>query len=397
MQRLRNNCRLFDDFVRTNMSPSKYAAASSYMFLNDSAWRNAGRIRDLLEGWAEHYPEKDRCKLQERFRNYHHHEATFFELTLHELFLLLGYRVTVEPECAGTSHRPDFHVSPRRGKPFLVEATTSRVDSVEDRGQDVLQHTVYDVLNQIKVWDYFFTLHPRGKLKKPPELKKIKQTMEAELNALDYDFLRNLADLGKTNCFPSVTLRQEGWRLEVKIWPRPVGLRGRADIRSVGGSSGGPKVNRVERAIRATLHRKASRYGYIREPFVIAINLLNTSVEHEDVINALFGDMTTDIVSNRSKIERSSHRRKLNGFLTPTKHTRVSGVIVGRKLWPHSIASAEMIFYRNPWAANVADCDMLDMGQCVTKLSDGRIRHEYTAGRTLRELMGIDVDWPGEK
>jgi hypothetical protein len=124
--------KLFDDFVRSDSSPARYAEAE-FSFLNRSARSDVGRVRDLLEIWFRHYPVAHQRDLATRLRapGRRGSESAFFELFLHEALLRLGMTTTVHPELTATTRRPDF-LAVAGGSSFFVEAAVVRDETTKE-------------------------------------------------------------------------------------------------------------------------------------------------------------------------------------------------------------------------------------------------------------------------
>ena len=84
--------RLFDQFERTDTIPAR-RTEPIFHALNRLAWKNADRIRELLEGWFVTYPVPHKKALQSRYRSQSdsHHQGAFFELILFQFLTRLGH------------------------------------------------------------------------------------------------------------------------------------------------------------------------------------------------------------------------------------------------------------------------------------------------------------------
>ena len=79
---------LFSTVNRVDLGP-KTSTESRYHFLNRSARPEYGRIRNLLESWAERIPSPEQAKFIREFSSgddiqFH---ASLFELYVHELLV----------------------------------------------------------------------------------------------------------------------------------------------------------------------------------------------------------------------------------------------------------------------------------------------------------------------
>lgn len=78
------------------------------VFMTDAVGHLAENIRQLINKWAEAYPEDDRGDLPVRLRS--DFNSTFFELFIFTLFSRLGFELTPHPELENTLKRCDFEV-----------------------------------------------------------------------------------------------------------------------------------------------------------------------------------------------------------------------------------------------------------------------------------------------
>src|SRR5437867_1608882 len=102
---------LFDDLERTEAGPGKYSQPH-FDFLNRSARRVSGVVRNLLEEWFAQFPVNERADLRGRFRSPddRQHLGAFVELYLHTVFRTLTLTLEAHPVLAGSARRPDFRV-----------------------------------------------------------------------------------------------------------------------------------------------------------------------------------------------------------------------------------------------------------------------------------------------
>lgn len=115
--------KLFDEQDRTDPAPCR-EGEDSYSFLNRVNTPYWVQVRHLLESFFSRYPIEHSESLKRDFsaRLPGRHYAAWWELYLHELFLRLGYEITIHPALNGTERRPDFGLR-RDGSELLVEAS----------------------------------------------------------------------------------------------------------------------------------------------------------------------------------------------------------------------------------------------------------------------------------
>ena len=125
--------RLFDDFKRTDdgsIAPGETFAA----MLNHSPAPHFVQARKLLEQWFRDYVRDATEHETKRFRgefeskNSSKHPGAVFELLVHQILARSRFSVSMHPNVAGTSKRPDF-VANSNGSRVLVEAAVVAPDS----------------------------------------------------------------------------------------------------------------------------------------------------------------------------------------------------------------------------------------------------------------------------
>ena len=136
---------------RSDAGPAAYSEPH-FFYLDRSGRRDVAAIRKLLEEWFNRFPTAHQSELRARFRSLDavpHHTA-FFELYLHELLNLVGYRVHVHPRVPDSDKRPDFLVD-RSGEPsFYLEAIVATNQSRDDHAARPRLNRIYDALNAVE-------------------------------------------------------------------------------------------------------------------------------------------------------------------------------------------------------------------------------------------------------
>jgi hypothetical protein len=116
---------IFDNAPRAS-TEHKRVSQPIFDYLNNSARPGSEVTRGLIEDWFSRYPAAEQDELRSRFRSGDTPlAAAFHELSLHELLVRQGCKITLHPSVAGTTNRPDFAVEDPDGFQFLLEARTS--------------------------------------------------------------------------------------------------------------------------------------------------------------------------------------------------------------------------------------------------------------------------------
>jgi hypothetical protein len=146
--------------------------------------------------------------------------------------------------------------------------------------------------------------------------------------------------------------------------------------------------------VRDALEAKWKTYKDVRAPFIVAVNALDRAgVDRIDVLLALFGWEGSTDEADLSRIA-PPHGMQREGWLWDArKNTGVSGVLLFNELQPHTMASAPVCLYENPWASHPAPGTL----RCLPHaLVEGEFIR-WHQGETLAAILGLPADWPGPK
>jgi hypothetical protein len=339
---------LFDDFVRTDASPS--AESEDYFtFLNRVDTPFWAEVRRVLNAWFSRYPSQRAPGLWQEFRSRRARQqrGAFWELYLHELFLQLGYQVVVHPELADTSHTPDFELR-RDGRRLYVEARVMSSEIILDEDEIRPPPWLLDAIEKIRNHDFDLQLvgiAQAGPVR--PKDTEITGAIDAWLDQLDPD---DYSDADAPAAAENA-VRFRGWEVVLSAWPRHPDERGSTTRRKlaigfmeVGG------INDVGR-LRSALKAKAGRYGRPGVPLVTAVLCDASFLDRRDVAATLFGSEA--IRYRMGELGSARLVRDQNGFWfwrgKPTNR-RVSGVLVAKQLHPSSVTEVAPDLWLNPWA-----------------------------------------------
>lgn len=364
--------RLFDEIERKDTGP-KPESEADYEYINRSARPEVEKIRSLLEDWFSRYPEKEQTEFRKRLSGKETFAAAFFELYVHEILLRQGFSCKVHPEIEGCDTHPEFLVSYKELN-FYVEATVPDLpqdDAINQRLCDGL----IDKLNETPS-EYYLDVDFEGLLRNRPPLKEIR------------DWLKNKPSVGS-----SFELKQDKAKIVITITPYKKETGSDASVATIGyGCSwGSPGATMLRKAI----HKKATRYGKLERPYVIAINVKET-IREIDVVNVLFGDLYVkfDRKTGKSITGRDLRTAKL---ITPNgpQNTRVSGIIILENLVPWGIAHATPVLWHTPWAARPFPPALSALWQLPQQIP--KEVYEKKEGKAVSELLGLPPNWPWDR
>lgn len=385
---MREMLRLFDQCDRTDALPARYYEPI-FDGLNRLAWKNAERIRNLLDGWFVTYPVHHKMELRGRFRSQRNsdHQGAFFELFIHQLLIELGYIVEVNP-LTRLGNTPDFLAEMTSGETFFLDA---RVVDPKTLKHSLSEELVFDELNKLHCPDFWLTAKVRGVLLSSPPLKKIRETFQAWIDQLNYENVRdNDCSFGK--CF-SQSFEHESWVLTLKPIAKGGEHRGRPGARPL---IPPPKAEFVDSAkpIIQAIREKDRRYRNLGSPLVVAVNALDLSgVDRTDILQALFGWSELTDLPDSARITPPTGIGKKECLWTANKNSSVSAILLFNELQPNSMASAPMCLYENPWASHSIPASLRRVPHGLVE--GGFIR--WYPGEALNSILGLPQHWPGPK
>jgi hypothetical protein len=381
---------LFDNTQRTNDSPAAMSEPK-WAFLNRTARPEFAAVRDLLEQWFDRYPIDSRDELGSAFRssNDRQHLGAFFELYLHELLRSLGCDVSLHPRVPGASSSPDFLVTAPDCSKFVVEAAVCFGADTKADATRARQNAALDALNALSLPDYFLSVDIHSVGAQPVSGRRLRRAVQDFIDTLDYDAVRAL---GTARPLPSFAFVEAGWRIELSAAPKTPESRGKA-MRAVGMSGSEAQWIAPEQFLRATIVKKAGRYGRVLDlPYVIAINTMDEfSTNFDDEMEALFGDEVVTFTTGDVSTARPSRRR--NGAWTSKskpRFTRNSAVLIVQSLVPWTVGRARAMLYHHPWARRPYTSVLTELPQAVP--IDGSM--DLRDGRQPWTFFGIPDDWP---
>lgn len=405
--------KIFDDVDRVETDPKLYNEPM-FRFLNRSALPEAARIRETMESWFLRFPEDGRSDVRSRLRAHDDvpHAGAFLELLIHELFVRLGCNVSLHPETpSGGKRRPDFLVTAPDGSHLYVEATLATGDTRETLAARARLHELFDTLDRMQTAELALHLSISGTATEPISGKAFKAWLKPRLEAQNVDELRASFEQGNP---PRWTWEQAGIQFEVTPIPRRSQNAQQGGRMRAIGSRMSLSYSPAEDAIREALLEKASAYGDLEAPYVIAVNAIGVTGAHMhadrlEVASALFGTETFPVnMKPDGSPSGLSFQRKPNGAWVDWKaannarHVGVSGMLLFHNLDSWSASRAPVRLYHHPWATRPAP-EILSELPSARLLEAARRFHPAffpedaladTAGAELGALLGLPPAWP---
>lgn len=376
---------LFDDYNRVDMEPG-FENEDTYNFLNRSASAAVGRVRSLLEGWLSEYPEEHRPDMLGRLKA--SFEPAFYELCLYTYLRALGGEVTCHPQIRGSSRRPDFQVSFSSGEQVIIEAVTLAGFTHNGSKSQIEHRYIYDEINKVRSQSFLIGVdHLTVLTKRSPPVRGLRAFLKKQLAAYDPDLVEGELRRGTRSV---LHYADDGIDATFTLYPKRSEYRDEPAGRLIGvypvTTQWGDCEDTVARAIRG----KATYYGALDQPFVVAVNALcSWNVTGRPMLEMLLGP-----VGESCAVPGLGSAQNGEGVWVrrgKPEHTRVSAVMLS-VLYPWDLSRPKLCLYHNPWARRPCDSVAWLIPECV---SDGKAM-VYRGGKTIAEVLGLPMPWPGQ-
>ena len=288
-------------------------------------------------------PEPDRNDLNARLRSDldHAHLSARLELFVHHYFRSNGWEVHIHPEVAYSSNRPDFLVE--KGDAKLLVECRSIFDQPGTAQQDQRLWQLADEAG--RKLERAVILNPLSDL--PPSIpaKRIRSWIERQKipddnpDLMEFDFWDD----------------HQGYHYGVRAILPKLNDEGEG-LTGVHGVMSQVQTITTAQQLRVAIQEKASRYGPLGVPYVIAVSAetsFHARLKHE--VDALLGDRVYNIPRPGPVIVTVTETRTLNGLFTERQDDafespQVSAVLVYRFKWLDAGHEHSMRLYHNPYA-----------------------------------------------
>ncbi|MDR4489198.1 MAG: hypothetical protein R3B83_16995 [Nitrospirales bacterium] len=389
---------LFDFTPRSDQRPAR-DNEPLFDYYNISGRSSVAEIRAILEAWFQRVPESAKTELRARFRSHtdSQHRSAFFEIYLHELLCRMGFAATLHPNVPGNlGTHPDFVVSQGDMPCCYLEATLA-LPSVHETAENARIAQVYDTLNRMVSLSFFLAIRLRGAPATPPPGARLRRDLMQWLSGLDPDVLRQIFETVGLDGLPSYEWSHDGWDLSFLPIAKPPSLRGQQGIRPIGMKMSEMRIVNSRTAIKTAVCNKATKYGDLALPFVVAVNVIDRFrfARDVDIMNALFGEENiTDTQYSDGTIDRRPGRNRNGAWFGPqgAQNTRVSAALVSLNMDVWNMVEQFPKMIHNPWAARPLPHDLWPLLQLIPILTENRL--EPKARLTASEVLGLPTPWP---
>ena len=377
---------LFDHVKRRPLERSA-ESLSIFESFNQFEWYGSTQLRNELEDWFSRYPKDDRSDLHSRFRsnNDYNPDGAFFELACHELLSRLGFKLEVHPTILGSNNHPDFLARSVDGNFYLEATVTGKRDgpfTLHANKQAAIKE-----LNTLTSDDFYIGIEMQGELKTtlPKRSKRqIVGVFRELLNSYTRDEVSYTISMGRTYDAPSRTVTHGDWTLQGWLVPisdaEKVARRSQMVIYPFTAARTG-----VVDSVRKALDDKRKKYGTLKEPSVIAVNVRDMFYNGKNNdMEVLLGDQVIAYPVG-DPCASGTLRHKQNGIWYRSR--KIDAVLICKSfdIWNLRNASGCLYIHTTTDKADFHD-GLLQIPHAVTDQTDTR----WFPSLNLARLLGID-------
>jgi len=381
---------LFDDIERTFLGPSNQNEFE-YDYYNRSARKDIATIRAKLEEWYYLIPDSEKKEIKSRIKQ--NFDDVFYELFLYNLFINLGFEITIHPTVPDSNNRPDFLI--KKGElEIYVEAKISKGKSNKVEAQERMRNHFYDAINKISSENFMLGIEEIQFISgNQPKTKRIIFEIENRLRLLDPDEIEeNIRRNGIRDY--KIDYKDEDIHLLLNPLPVTKSRRGKSNRRAVGVFPVEITYGSDEESIRESINIKAKRYGELDKPFIICVNALSNKItSRDDVDSAIWGTLSF-IIDDKDNLTNIPVHKPDGVFFDRSgpRRKNLTAVLIN-KIYPHNIPSSEYWLYKNPFSKYQIDFE--NLGLKWNYINDKYV--ESIDGDDLDEIFNMNKNWLEEK
>ncbi len=359
---------LFDQKQRTLLGPAENNA-DTYNYYNDSARKDVGIVRNLIERWFEKYPQEEKDEMKARFKVTFN--DTFYELYIFTLFSALGYNLTIHPEIPDTKKKPDF-MAQKGDDFFYIEVKYITMLSQSEKGQKRRENELLDGLNKIDATNFMLSLKEiTFKDQSQPSNKLIINHYNKLIRGLDPDaYTEQMEKMGYRG-LPVFNYEDDKVKISLTLLPKVAHKRG-IQSRAIASFPFITQIGNDSSDIKVALERKAGRYGQFNAPYIICLNKQSISLDIIEFQESLYGSpvitWSTDPTNRDEKLELAG-----NGFFGSAqnkKATRVSGIYLTNVNTANLASTADHAFLHNKFAQYLIDLNITTQIKDILKINE---------------------------
>jgi hypothetical protein len=279
-------------------------------------------------------------------------------------------------------------VTTERDDSFYVEATLARTQSDFDLAAERRKNEVLRAIDDVPSPDFLLEIDVQGSPRTTVPRRQLRHQLRRWIETLDVTQVRT--QLEQNTPRDTFTYEHDGWSITFKPIPRRKRGDGKAS-RSIGVRGFGVRAVSIVDAVKQAAKSKASRYGELDLPLVVAINVLEEFADPTQERDALFGQLEYWIPRDGGPIRPA--RRPDGVWFGPKgpQCTRLSGAWLFRRFdcW-HFVARGSNLLYVNPAAVRPLPAHCLRFPSGIVENN----RLVERPGVAFSELFNLPPQWP---
>jgi len=264
-----------------------------YTFLDGSARESVERVRRLLDHWYPRLSVAARASVRPRSPQPRGCSSRSPPRAVDERGVQPS-RYEVDFDGGGgraAERRPDFFVA-QAGAPFYVEATAARGASVlGNEGKLALAAALKELIDEVRTPGFLLGVHLAEVGPNTAARRRVVDPLREWLAEHDPRAVLAASERGEEP--PRKTLRFGGWTVRFEaIALKGLAVRDVDDPRMIGTYTDDFAALDDARSLRRKLKRKATRYGPLDAPYVIALLWAGDFADGQDIADALLGSVS---------------------------------------------------------------------------------------------------------
>ncbi len=365
---------IFKEGIR-NITTHKKAKSSSFEFLDNSAWSICDLLRGYFTYWVTDFESDHEFINRFKSKNLKQHFSAELELLLYTMLKNEGFLIEKHPSL-GTAKRLDFKVTPPKSEPLLIECTLAG-DSFDSLSDQNLKSTIEEIIDEIEYHPYFINITFNT-------LSKTSISQKRLLHFLEEVRLKSEGIANDELLHINHQFEDNGWQLEFSMLRKPQPVR----KRSLGFMMNHAKAINTSKPLLTSLNdKKPSKYGIMKQPYIICVNSSDQFGSEECFSEALFGQYAKDFIY--------TDRIFPDGFFLnkERQNTTVAAVLFFRQFGSYILDKTECSLWHNPYAKFPVPQNILPFDEFIFKETEDRLEiHVLRKEKTVIDLLEMDKE-----
>ncbi|MBD3400577.1 MAG: hypothetical protein GF399_09620 [Candidatus Coatesbacteria bacterium] len=369
---------LFGEHNKTDMTPRRYNE-SLYSFYCRTGRAGFEKAREFICSEIEYYSDDDKNEYISRITKDHDLTSSSFELIIKRFIEKHNYRVIHHASVNNINSKPDFYIVDKNA--YLECICIKEKEAIGTN--KIEQHRFEEELTRLlQKGDYYIHIEfdkfyiPKN-LSIKQHIRSIKEWIESCIKIKARDNIYYI---------PNTSIQL--------IFYYKKGYNGPL-IPTVG--SGIVCMGNINERTRDKLSKKANKVKGIDTPYIIAFNSLMGYTKQGDILEMLYGDIAINYrISSNGRSLETKNVRLSNGlwhYNYAPNYSRISGIIVFKRLYPDSFLSSDPTLYINPFASKPINSDVFNCKVCYINEKKSL---ETKEGKPLHEILDMPPNWPND-